>query len=59
LLERRQQGTAILFTSSDLDEIMDYSDRVVVFSGGHMSAPIDAGQASSEQLGYLIGGISR
>jgi len=59
LLERRQQGTAILFTSSDLDEIMDYSDRVIVFSGGHMSAPIDAGQASSEQLGYLIGGMSR
>ena len=59
LLERRRQGTAIVFSSSDLDEIMDHSDRVIVFSGGRMSAPIDASQASSEQLGYLIGGMSR
>ncbi|HEX7594676.1 MAG TPA: ATP-binding cassette domain-containing protein, partial [Anaerolineae bacterium] len=34
LLERRQRGTAIIFTSADLDEIFEYSDRILVFSGG-------------------------
>ena len=56
LLERRRQGTAILFISADLDEIMERSDRILVFSGGVMSDPIGADQISCEQLGYLIGG---
>ena len=58
LLKRREQGTAILFTSTDLDELVDHSDRIVVFSGGVMSAPVNASQVSSESLGYLIGGGS-
>jgi ABC-type uncharacterized transport system ATPase subunit len=56
LLERRRQGTAILFISADLDEIMERSDRILVFSGGVISEPIDVSQTSCEQLGYLIGG---
>ena len=31
LLERRAQGPAILFTSTDLDELVENSDRIVVF----------------------------
>ncbi|MCE5257883.1 MAG: ATP-binding cassette domain-containing protein [Chloroflexi bacterium] len=58
LLKRREQGTAILFTSTDLDELVEYSDRIVVFSSGIMSAPVDARQVSSESLGYMIGGKS-
>lgn len=58
LLDRRRDGTAILFTSSDLDEITEYSDRVVVFSGGRMSPPRLCSETSCEQLGYLIGGMT-
>jgi len=36
LIARCQAGTAILFASADLDEIVQYSDRVLVFSGGRM-----------------------
>jgi simple sugar transport system ATP-binding protein len=57
LLSRRQEGTAILFISADLDELMQYADRIVVFSGGVMAPPIDAARTSVEQLGQLIGGI--
>jgi ABC-type uncharacterized transport system ATPase subunit len=57
LLERRGSGTAILFISADLDELMERSDRIVVFSGGVMSKPIDAATTSVEELGYLIGGV--
>ena len=56
LLQRRKQGTAILFTSTDLDELCENSDRIVVFSGGAMSPPIWAKNTSCEELGYLIGG---
>ena len=56
LLERRTQGTAILFTSTDLDELVENSDRIIVFSGGNMSVPLDAATMTGERLGSLIGG---
>lgn len=56
LKERCKQGTSILFISSDLDEILQYSDRVLVFFSGRVSQPLDAGKTSVEELGQLIGG---
>lgn len=56
LIARCQTGTTILFMSSDLDEIMQYSDRVLVFSSGRVSAPIEASKLTVDQLGQLIGG---
>lgn len=56
LIARCEGGTAIIFMSSDLDEIMQYSDRVIVFSGGQVSDPIDAAELTVERLGQMIGG---
>lgn len=56
LLQRRHEGTAIIFTSADLDEIMGRSDRIVVFSGGQVTGVLEAAETSVEQLGRLIGG---
>jgi ABC-type uncharacterized transport system ATPase subunit len=56
LLERRRHGTAILFSSADLDEIFQYSDRILVFSGGRVAKALRAKETSVEQLGELIGG---
>lgn len=56
LKERCRQGTAILFISSDLEEILHYSDRILVFFAGRVSKPIDAAKTSVDQLGQLIGG---
>lgn len=56
LIARCEGGTAILFTSSDLDEIMQYSDRVIVFSGGAVSEPINVEELTVERLGQMIGG---
>jgi len=36
LKERCSSGTAILFLSSDLDEILQYSDKVLVFFAGKL-----------------------
>jgi simple sugar transport system ATP-binding protein len=56
LKERCKQGAAILFISSDLEEILQYSDRVLVFFSGKLSPPLDASKTTVEQLGQLIGG---
>jgi len=56
LLSRTEQGTAILFASSDLDELLDRSDRILVFFGGRVAPPLNARQTTVEQLGELIGG---
>jgi general nucleoside transport system ATP-binding protein len=58
LNERCARGGAIIFTSSDLDELLRYSDRILVFFAGRVSAPLDAATTTVEELGQLIGGGS-
>jgi len=52
----KQDGAAIIFISSDLEEVLQYSDRLLVFFSGRVSEPIDAATTSVEELGQLIGG---
>ncbi len=56
LKARCQEGTAIIFISSDLEEILSYSDRILVFFSGQVSDPLDAASTTVEELGELIGG---
>ncbi|HEY5528908.1 MAG TPA: ATP-binding cassette domain-containing protein [Thermoleophilia bacterium] len=56
LKERCLGGGAILFTSSDLDELLRYSDRILVFFSGRVSALLDAATTTVDELGQLIGG---
>jgi general nucleoside transport system ATP-binding protein len=56
LMERTRHGTTIIFASSDLDELLDRSDRIVVFFGGKVSPALDARTLGVQALGELIGG---
>jgi len=56
LLARRTQGTSIVFASADLDELLRYSDRILVFFSGRVIGTLDAATASVEDIGLLIGG---
>lgn len=56
LKQRCQEGASILFISSDLDEIIHYSDRILVFFGGKVSRALEAQEVTIDQLGQLIGG---
>jgi simple sugar transport system ATP-binding protein len=56
LKARCTEGSAIVFISSDLEEILNYSDRILVFFSGQISKPLDASVTSVEDLGELIGG---
>ncbi len=57
LKERCKQGSSIIFVSSDLEEILQYSDRVLVFFSGKVTPPLDAASLTTERLGELIGGM--
>jgi simple sugar transport system ATP-binding protein len=56
LLDRRAHGTAVMFSSADLDELLNRSDRLLVFSGGRVAGPLDARRTTVGQLGEVIGG---
>jgi len=56
LKDRCKTGTAVLFISSDLEQILNYSDRILVFFGGKVSKPLKASESSVDQLGQLMGG---
>jgi simple sugar transport system ATP-binding protein len=56
LLERRTDGTAIVFASADIDELLRYSDRIAVFFEGRILRVVDAAEATPEAIGNLIGG---
>ncbi|MFH1330227.1 MAG: ATP-binding cassette domain-containing protein [Actinomycetota bacterium] len=59
LMERSRQGTAIVFASADLDELLRYSDRILVFFAGKVLREVPAASTTGEELGYLIGGKER
>ena len=56
LKERCLLGTSILFISSDLEEILQYSDHVLVFFSGNVTPPLEVASLTTEKLGELIGG---
>jgi simple sugar transport system ATP-binding protein len=58
LLMQREAGTAILLISEDLDEIRTLSDRIAVIYEGKIIGVVTRGQATVEQIGLMMAGIS-
>jgi general nucleoside transport system ATP-binding protein len=56
LLRRRDAGVAILLISTELDEVLALSDRILVLSAGRIAGERRAGAAHAEELGLLMGG---
>jgi ABC-type uncharacterized transport system ATPase subunit len=57
LVEKRDEGCAVLLVSPELDEIMSLSDRIAVMFRGQIVAIVPADQATAEGLGLLMAGI--
>lgn len=57
LQARRDDGCCIIFSSPDLDEIMEYSDEVIVCFAGRIGPPIPRALLSAGRLAELIGGV--
>ncbi len=56
----RDAGCAVLLVSTDLDEALALSDRIVVLAGGAVAATLPgAGATTKEELGrYMLGAVS-
>ena len=52
-----ESGIAVLLISTELEEILDLSDRIVVLSRGQVIGELDRIDATSERLGLLLGGV--
>jgi ABC-type uncharacterized transport system ATPase subunit len=57
LVRQRDEGAAILIVSTELDEVMSLSDRILVMFRGQIVAELDPEQVSNAEVGmYMAGG---
>ena len=56
LLKSRDRGTAILFISNDLEEILSLSDRIAVMYEGRIVGIVPGEEANVEEIGLMMAG---
>lgn len=56
LEEARDAGRSVLLVSSDLDEILQLADRIVVFAGGRTFGPTRRNEIARDEIGAWIAG---
>ncbi|MFM8320543.1 MAG: ABC transporter ATP-binding protein [Chloroflexota bacterium] len=57
LLQKRDEGCAVLLVSSELDEIMGLADRIAVMYRGKIVDVVPAEKATKEMIGLLMAGV--
>jgi simple sugar transport system ATP-binding protein len=57
IVRKRDDGVAVLLVSSELDEIMALSDRIVVMYKGEIIGTVPRAEATREGLGLLMAGV--
>lgn len=58
ILEAQVTGTAVLLISSELDEILDLSDRIAVIYEGKIMGIVKSGEAERSKIGFMMAGCS-
>ncbi|HET9186261.1 MAG TPA: heme ABC transporter ATP-binding protein, partial [Solirubrobacterales bacterium] len=53
----REEGGAVLLISTDLDEVLELSDRVAVLHGGRVMGLEDAAPFDRQQIGSWMAGV--
>ncbi|MFO8035157.1 MAG: ABC transporter ATP-binding protein [Anaerolineales bacterium] len=56
LFQERERGTGILLNSTDIDEVLLLSDRVLVMYNGQSMGVLDVEDADSQTLGLMMAG---
>ncbi|MGI6553572.1 MAG: ABC transporter ATP-binding protein [Bacillota bacterium] len=59
LMTQREQGTAILMISEDLEEIFKVADRVAVLFEGKLMGILPVEEAELEEIGLMMAGVKR
>jgi simple sugar transport system ATP-binding protein len=57
IVQKRDEGCAVLLVSPELDEILELSDRIAVMFRGKIIAVVDDDVATKEHIGLLMAGI--
>jgi len=57
IIEKRDQGAAILLVSPELDEIIALSDRIAVMYKGQIAEIVASAEVSKEYIGLLMAGV--
>jgi len=57
IIQKRDEGCAVLMVSTELDEILTLSDRIAVMFAGKIIAVLNADEATRERLGLLMAGV--
>jgi len=57
IIQKRDEGCAVLLVSPELDEVIELSDRIAVMYRGKILAVVNANEVSKETLGLLMAGI--
>jgi simple sugar transport system ATP-binding protein len=57
LRDAAARGIGVLLISTELEEILDLSDRILVVSRGKVIGEMARSEATSERLGLLLGGV--
>jgi general nucleoside transport system ATP-binding protein len=58
IIAKRDEGTAVVVVSTELDEVLALADRIAVMYQGRIVANLDPADATPERLGLLMGGSS-
>ena len=56
IYNQKQRGAAVLLISSELDEIMQLSDRICVIFEGKITAEFKRGEFDEKKIGKAMGG---
>jgi simple sugar transport system ATP-binding protein len=56
IVEERDMGAAILIVSTELDEVMALSDRILVIFGGRIVAELDPKEVTAAEIGLYMAG---
>jgi general nucleoside transport system ATP-binding protein len=57
IMEKRDQGIAVLLVSSELDEVFELSDRIAVMYRGKIMDILNTNKTTKEAVGLLMAGI--
>ena len=56
ILEKKEEGAAILLCSADLDEVLRLSNRVITIYEGHITGEFDRDHLEKTEIGYYMTG---
>jgi len=59
IIQQRDAGAAVLYVSTEIDELLNISDRIAVFHSGEIMGFVDPKEVTIKELGLMMAGTKR